>query len=1176
MRLTGLTLRHYGSFADASLRLDPAPGRINLVLAPNGAGKSVLRQAFGDLFFGIGGQTPMGFRHGYPGMQVLAEGIGPDGTPFVLDRRKKAGAAALLGADGQPLAPASLTRLTGPADRALLDRLFALDTEKLRAGGQALLASGGALAEALLQAAGGMRQARDLRQALEGERDRLAPRRKSAQRPFYLALDRLASSRRLLKEKLVRPEAWLQRDESLAEATRRHEAAHQAARDAAAAIHRMERARRVRPLLARLDMARDWLATHPGAPHLPPDLRERLSAALRNSEQLGEALAGLQRRHADLLQQAAAVQPDMPLLAAAEDIRELQEAAGAAARARRDLPAAEAALRSIEARVEEHLAALGLPGPATRTAAHLPAPLPLQQARRLAEAHARHAALLAELPSRIAAQETALAAASRELERLPPAGAADDLSALLSAILAEGDPVRLATAAAARRAQARAKLATEAARLPGPLRDPVALRALSLPGRAELERLSRSRDTAMEAAARAGAECSRLKADGQQMLAERGALEGQGALPDEAALQRTRARRDEGWHLVYRRAFMPGAPDEAAERAFAGAEPLALAYARAVAEADALADQRLQETARLARAAELDRAIARCRAETEAAATAAEAAEAAAVEAKACWEAAIRPTALGAGARWPELETLLAQRETVLEAALAVEHAEAEAAQVAARQGAEALRLARALRLQDAAGADLRALLDMAESRQRAAHRDLSARADLTARRDAAARALEEAQRDQRLAEERLNAWRAEWREAWRALGQEATPSADDGLARLELYEALRSLAAQAEEAGGRLEAMGAEIAGFGGACLRLCQSLGPDLPVEDAFAAARALAERLRQAAEEQSRLALLRQQVEQAAQQVAEVRHAAATAAATLRATLAEAGAAHVAEADERLALAAERHRQEAEAVVAAQALTREGDGLGLEELRTEAAGYPAESLEAALTEARTEQQALTQQISEAATEAARLRAERDALHADDGVAQAAQDQQAAITQLGQTLEDALLAQVAASLLDAAMGQLQEAGDDALLRRIGDVFAALTEGAYPAVQSREDEKGLAHLVIRRRDFPEEDAAVEVLSEGTRDQLFLALRLVAIEDQVAGGTTLPFLGDDILQSFDDRRAAAAFRTLLGFSETTQVILLSHHRHLAELAAATLPPGALHLQSLESALPLPA
>jgi uncharacterized protein YhaN len=242
----------------------------------------------------------------------------------------------------------------------------------------------------------------------------------------------------------------------------------------------------------------------------------------------------------------------------------------------------------------------------------------------------------------------------------------------------------------------------------------------------------------------------------------------------------------------------------------------------------------------------------------------------------------------------------------------------------------------------------------------------------------------------------------------------------------------------------------------------------------------------------------------------------------------------------------------------------------------VRAEAGGVTVEALEEALAAARAEQQAQADRISETAAEAARLQAEQDALDADDSLALAVQDQQGAITQIGRTLEDALLAQLAASLLEAAMQRVQEGGDDAMLRRIGAAFATLTEDAYPAVQSREDDRGVAHLVIRRRDHPEEETAVEALSEGTRDQLFLALRLVAIEDQVAGGTALPFLGDDILQSFDDPRAAAAFRALLRFSETTQVILLSHHRHLGEVAAAALPTGALHLQSLDQALPLPA
>jgi uncharacterized protein YhaN len=70
----------------------------------------------------------------------------------------------------------------------------------------------------------------------------------------------------------------------------------------------------------------------------------------------------------------------------------------------------------------------------------------------------------------------------------------------------------------------------------------------------------------------------------------------------------------------------------------------------------------------------------------------------------------------------------------------------------------------------------------------------------------------------------------------------------------------------------------------------------------------------------------------------------------------------------------------------------------------------------------------------------------------------------------------------------------------------------------------------------------------------------------VAIADQAASGTVVPFVGDDILQSFDDQRAAAAFRGLLHLSETTQVILLSHHEHLLGVLHGSVPSSAVHLQ----------
>ncbi len=88
-----------------------------------------------------------------------------------------------------------------------------------------------------------------------------------------------------------------------------------------------------------------------------------------------------------------------------------------------------------------------------------------------------------------------------------------------------------------------------------------------------------------------------------------------------------------------------------------------------------------------------------------------------------------------------------------------------------------------------------------------------------------------------------------------------------------------------------------------------------------------------------------------------------------------------------------------------------------------------------------------------------------------------------------------------------------------------------------------------------------------ERLSEGARDQLYLALRLAAIGGHAAQTEPLPFIADDLLASFDDRRARASLRVLADFGAVTQTILFTHHDHIAAMAdpATTrvlrLPPG---------------
>jgi len=102
--------------------------------------------------------------------------------------------------------------------------------------------------------------------------------------------------------------------------------------------------------------------------------------------------------------------------------------------------------------------------------------------------------------------------------------------------------------------------------------------------------------------------------------------------------------------------------------------------------------------------------------------------------------------------------------------------------------------------------------------------------------------------------------------------------------------------------------------------------------------------------------------------------------------------------------------------------------------------------------------------------------------------------------------------------------------------------------------------------LVALRPDGTE--CPAERLSEGTRDQLYLALRLATIEGCATGSEPLPFVADDLLVNFDDRRARAALRVLGEFGVCgTQVILFTHHAHIA----AMIDPDVASLHHLPAA-----
>ena len=93
-------------------------------------------------------------------------------------------------------------------------------------------------------------------------------------------------------------------------------------------------------------------------------------------------------------------------------------------------------------------------------------------------------------------------------------------------------------------------------------------------------------------------------------------------------------------------------------------------------------------------------------------------------------------------------------------------------------------------------------------------------------------------------------------------------------------------------------------------------------------------------------------------------------------------------------------------------------------------------------------------------------------------------------------------------------------------------------------------------------------DVGVEAMSDGTRDQLYLALRVATLERYADHGNPMPVVLDDILVHFDDDRARAALALIGELSERMQVLFFTHHARLVELARETIGVARLSVREL--------
>ncbi|MGN8897954.1 ATP-binding protein [Flavonifractor sp. HCP28S3_F3] len=133
-----------------------------------------------------------------------------------------------------------------------------------------------------------------------------------------------------------------------------------------------------------------------------------------------------------------------------------------------------------------------------------------------------------------------------------------------------------------------------------------------------------------------------------------------------------------------------------------------------------------------------------------------------------------------------------------------------------------------------------------------------------------------------------------------------------------------------------------------------------------------------------------------------------------------------------------------------------------------------------------------------------------------------------------------DALTAALEA--LEKGHSGLQARFSPALNRRAGELLAQLTGGKYDKVSLTREFEALAEehdALLPRRAL--------VLSRGTADQLYLAVRLAVCELVLPGEEPCPLVLDDALANFDDERMALALSTLAELGKERQILLFTCH-----------------------------
>ena len=1136
MRFLSLDLIRYGHFTDRSIAFRP-DAALHIVYGPNEAGKSSALSAFSDLLFGFPDRNVgYDFLHPARDLRLGATLKARAGGTFSFRRRKGRANTLLEAGSETALNDDALAAYLGSLDRTVFERAFGLNSERLRAGADEMLADGGEIGQMLFSAASGLTGLRSAAEVLTAETDGIYAPRKSQSRSFYQALDRYDEARKAERDRQLNASDWnaLLKEEGDLEqafATVEDRQLQRARR-----IGELERLQRLRGLLLEIDGHQAALADFSDIEPVADGVGAELSELQAGRDRLFESVAAKEARSTAGREELDALVIDDALLAQRGEIARLQRESGLYEQALETMPRRQQELRDAVTALAEAAGQLGF-----SSIEELEKSFPDNVLR----AEFEHLVENLKEQTRIRhAAENALAENREALERLEQRhgeGHLLDPSPLRQSHEALRDDlagIREAETLETEIADRKRSLDNDADSLRPGVADILSLERSTLPDDGAL-RAARDRLAAAQATLAAAENtlstvdetCLRLEA---LLAADRQS----GPVPTRAAIEAARAERD-GLFVG-----LAGDGD-------------ALAYRDAVRVADDLADGALDDAERVARHADNLQRLEQAKGEGQQARERRDAAKAARAQAQADYEAL-----------FVSLDLTPAEPEAMIEWRRRVEALlEARAALFSLQDRKKIL---------DRRNADLRAALEKLAEKLGAdislplgaLAREVNAGLNRLGERWAEAREHEGVLRAARQAVEKGVEQVRLLRQREDELSQRFVKSlvgvglpGDIGLAgadaALAVWAKLPSLLAARARLAQEVEIDGARIAAFEAASGQLAEAVAAGLAGEPPARIVHDLAERAAAHANRAAQRETLKQGAERLLLEIAADRDALEA----IDARMAEIAAG----LPDGVAMdgLSERLRQRS---ALQQALTEarrrfssssegatEDDVRALGETLDDAScRQELERLKADEDEDRAEAEALRERRMA-------LRHRKQALEAGEGSETAAFDRASAEADAQMLARRWVVLKLAGRLLDGALERYREGRADPILAAAGRHFKALTRDRFDGLsQAYGDHDALVLSAVRAGGG---EITVEGLSDGTRDQLYLALRLAFLEDYASRNEPAPLIVDDIFQTFDDDRSAAGLAALASLADL-QTILFTHEASMVDIARRELGDAA--------------